>query len=295
MRTILFLVGIALLVPTSLGAQTPEEVKKLIGRLDDLDSIDIAKDVKFREGLAPPLHALDADESGMKVLEDPYEVFGKNQPGAAGWYRVTFTVPEKIGVYPLKSYNLGVESNVLGTWEAYTFKDGKPAGTTMIPGVPGTWGAVGVLGQTRQPASAWVSNAPIPCSPGAKITVAILATASPLGSGSPEGFAVRRLRLRYALYHTSARQPFFGRESGSLTTPGTGLHGVLERLTLLSQAKDKEAELKEFQERIKGPLDRLELVFKASESGKLDDLSEAMRVATKEINQALILPPPKKK
>lgn len=295
MRIVLSLVGFALLAPGAIRAQTPEEIKKVVARLDDLDSIDIAKNVKFREGLIPALHELDADEKGMKVLADPYEAFGKNKPGAAGWYRVTFTVPEKIGVYPLKSYNLGVESNVLGTWEAYTYKDGKPAGTTMIPGAPGTWGDLGVLGQTRQPASAWVSNAPLPCQPGTKITVAILATASPLGRGSPEGFALRRLRLRYALYHTSARQPFFGRESGSLTAPGNGLHGVVERLTLLQQAKGKEAELKEFQERIKGPLDRLELVFKASESGKLDDLSEAMRVATKEINDAFKPLPPKKK
>jgi hypothetical protein len=230
----------------------------------------------------------------MTVLDNPYEVFGRNKPGAAGWYRVTLTVPEKIGVYPLTTYNLGVESNVLGTWEAYTYKDGKPGGTTMIPGVPGTWSSLGVLGQSRQPASAWVSNAPLPCSPGTKITVAILATASPLGSGSPDGFALRRLRLRYALRHTSARQPFFGRESGSLATPGTGLHGVLERLTLLQKDKGKETELKEFQDRINGPLTRLDRVFKASETGKLDDLTEAMRIATKEITDALKPTPMKK-
>lgn len=293
MRIILAALAVVLLQPNLLLAQTPEEVRKLITRLDDLDSIDIARNVKFREGLLPPLHALDADESGMKVLDNPYQVFGRNQPGAAGWYRVTFTVPEKIGVYPLTTYNLGVESNFLGTWEAYTYKNGKPGGTTMIPGVPGTWSTLGVLGQTRQPASAWVSNAPLPCTPGTKITVAILATASPLGSGSPEGFALRRLRLRYALRHTSARQPFYGRESGSLATPGTGLHGVVERLTLLQQAKGKEVELMEFQARIKGPLKRLDLVFKASETGKLDDLTAAMQVATKEINETLKVIPQK--
>jgi hypothetical protein len=210
MRIVIYLLGFALLAPTALRAQTPEDVKKLIARLDDLDSIDIARNVKFREGLVPSLHELDADETDMKVLDNAYQVFGRNKPGAAGWYRVTFTVPEKIGVYPLKTYNLGVESNFQGTWEAYTYKDGKPGGTTMIPGVPGTWSTLGVLGQTRQPASAWVSNAPLPCSPGTRITVAILATASPLGSGSPEGFALRRLRLRYALRHTSARQPSSG-------------------------------------------------------------------------------------
>jgi hypothetical protein len=69
------------------------------------------------------------------------------------------------------------------------------------------------------------------------------------------------------------------------------LHGVLERLTLLQQAKGKEGEWKGFQERIKGPLDRLELVFKASESGKLDDLTAAMRIATKELNDSLKMPP----
>ncbi len=293
MRTTLFL-SLVFFLPTTLIAQTPDDVKKLIAKLDDLDSIDIAKNVKFREGLLPSLHELDADETEMKVLDDPYKVFGKNKAGAAGWYRVTFEVPEKIGVYPLKSFNLGIESNCIGTWEAYTYKNGKPDGTTMIPGVPGTWGKLGVIGNTRQPASAWMSNAPLGCSPGNKITVAILATSSPLGSGSPEGFGLRRLRLRYALYHTAARQPFYGKESGSLTAPGSGLHGVVERLTLLSQAKDKEAELKEYQERIKEPLERLSLVFKASETGKLDDLSEAMKVATKEIN-ATFVPLPKKK
>jgi hypothetical protein len=294
MRNIVTAIALLLLLPDVLRSQTAEEVKKLIARLDDLDSIDIARNVKFREGLLPPLHALDADEAGMKLLDDPYQVFGRNQPGAAGWYRVTFTVPAKIGVYPLTTYNLGVESNCLGTWEAYTYRDGKPGGTTMIPGVQGTWSTLGVLGQTRQPASAWVSNAPLPCSPGTKITVAILATASPLGSGSPDGYALRRLRLRFALRHTSARQPFFGRESGSLTTPGTGLHGVVERLSLLQQTKGKEAELKDFQERIKGPLGRLSLVFKASETGKLDDLTAAMQVATREINDVLRAQPQKK-
>lgn len=61
--------------------------------------IDLAKDVKFRAGLEPSLHALDADESTMKVLLDPYEVQGRNKPGAAGWYRVRFTVPEKLGKF----------------------------------------------------------------------------------------------------------------------------------------------------------------------------------------------------
>src|SRR5262245_749563 len=88
-------------------AQTPEELTKLIERLIDLDSIDLSKGVKFRPGLEPSLHALDADESAMTVLKNPYEVQGQGKPGAMGWYRVSFVVPEKIGKFalPTGGYN----------------------------------------------------------------------------------------------------------------------------------------------------------------------------------------------
>src|SRR5262245_41727563 len=101
MRFFPVVVGLLVFAPGAAQAQTPEDVTKLIHRLIDLDSIDVAGWVKFRPGLEPPLHLFDADESSMKVLANPYEVRGKNQPGAAGWYRVGFTAPEKIGKFAL--------------------------------------------------------------------------------------------------------------------------------------------------------------------------------------------------
>jgi hypothetical protein len=271
-----------LLPPATAHGQTAEDVTKLINRLIELDSIDIAKEVKFRPGLEPPLHQFNADESAMKVLANPYEVNGQNQPGAAGWYRVTFTVPEKLGKFaiPKGGYNLGVESNVLGAWEIYTYNNAKPAGGAMAIGVPGVWSQGNMLATSRQPPSAWMSNAPMPTRAGDKITIAILATASPLGRGSPEGFALRHLRLRFALAHTGARQPFYGSVSGP--GAGTGLHGAREMLATL-----KGEPLKELQEKLKEPLSRLEVLFEVAEKGQLDELTKAMRVATVEINKAL--------
>src|SRR5262245_18019815 len=114
-------------------AQNPEaaDLTKLIERLIELDSIDLTKELKFRPGLEPALHALDADESSMTVLKDPYQVHGQGKPGAAGWYRVSFVVPEKLGKFTVpKGFNLGVESNVLGSWEIYTYQNGKLAGAS---------------------------------------------------------------------------------------------------------------------------------------------------------------------
>src|SRR5262245_24191210 len=284
MRWSLYLAVVCLLAlePDAAKAQTAEEVSKLIQRLIDLDSIDLAKQVKFRAGLEPSLHMVDADESGMKVLANPYEVHGKNQPGAAGWYRVSFIAPEKIGkfVLPKGGYNLGVESNCLGSWEIYTYNNGKPAGAAMATGVQGAWNQGNLLANSRQHPTAWMSNAPMPTKPGDKITIAILATATPLGRGSPEGYALRHLRLRFALAHTGARQPFYG----SVTAPGmgTGLHGAHEML-----ATRKGDELKALQEKLQGPLSRMDALFKAAETGQLDELTKAMRQATNEINAAL--------
>lgn len=254
-------------------AQTPEDVTRLISRLVELDSIDITKGIKFRPGLEPPLYALDADESEMKELKDPYEVHGRNRPGAAGWYRVSFVVPEKIGKFPLPrgGYNLGIESNVLGSWETYTYINGKHAGL---------WSKDGMLRATDQRPTVWMSNAPMPTKPGDRITLAILAMASPLGRGSPEGYGLRHLRLRYALAHTGARQPFYG----SVYAPGqgTGLFGVREKLATL-----KGDDLKALQEKLKGPLGRMDAVFKAAETGVLNNLTKAMADSSKEINAAL--------
>jgi hypothetical protein len=275
MRFLLCLAALGLL-GLGLGqvqAQTPEEITKLIQRLVELDSIDLARDVKFRPGLEPSLFELDADESKMVVLKDPYEVHGQSKPGAAGWYRIRFVVPEKLGKFaiPKGGYNLGIESNLLGTWEAYTYNNGKPAGL---------WSKDGMLTATNQRPTVWVSNAPMPTRAGDQITLAILATSSPLGRGSPEGFGLRHLRLRYALGHTAARQPFYGGVTGP--GQGTGLLGVREKLATLQGE-----ELKALQERLKTPLARLDLVFQVAETGKLDELTKAMLAASKEINEAL--------
>lgn len=282
MRLFPCLVVLGLLTSSTASAQTADDVEQLIKRLVELDSIDIAKDVKYRAGLEPPLFALDADESAMKVLAAPHEIMGRNQPGAAGWYRVSFTAPEKIGKFalPKNGYNLGVESNCLGSWEIYTYKNDKPAGAAMAVGVPGFWNQDNMLAHSRQHPTAWMSNAPMSTRPGDRITIAILAMPVPLGRGSPEGFALRHLRLRFALAHTGARQPFYGR----VTAPGVGngLHGARELLATLQGE-----ELKALRERLQGPLARLDAVFKAAETGQLDNLTAAMRTAANDINEAL--------
>src|SRR5687768_7283551 len=127
----LFIPAVLGLLPDTTGrptlGPTADDITRLIDRLVVLDSIDLAQGVKFRAGLEPSLHAVDADESGMVALKDPYAAHGKDQPGAAGWYRVSFVAPETIGKFPLPrgGYNLGVESNCLGTWEIYTYNNGK--------------------------------------------------------------------------------------------------------------------------------------------------------------------------
>jgi hypothetical protein len=270
------------MLPAQANAQSADDVTKLVERLVELDSIDVAKNVKYRADLEPPLFALDADESAMKVLDDPYEVFGRNKPAAAGWYRVAFTVPETLGKFkvPVNGYNLGVESNVQGAWEIYSYVNDKPAGSAMAAGVPNTYNEGNMLANARQPATAWMSNAPLPSKPGDKITIAILAMASPLGRGSPDGYALRHLRLRFALAHTGARQPFYG----AVQAPGygSGLLGMREML-----AKREGAELEKAKAKFAGPIERLDLVFAAAETGQLDELTKAMRTASEEMNAAI--------
>ncbi|MCE9532754.1 MAG: hypothetical protein K8T89_16780 [Planctomycetes bacterium] len=267
----LAIVGLMGIEPATIRAQTADDLTKLIERLVELDSINLAKDIKFRAGLEPSLHELDADESKMTVLKDPFEIHGKGKPGAAGWYRLSFVVPEKIGKFTLRGYNLGVESNVLGAWEIYTYINGKPAGL---------WSKEGMYKFQDRPPTDWMSNAPMPTKAGDKITIAILGMASPLGRGSPDGFGLRHLRLRWALGHTAARQPFYG----SVYAPGqgTGLLGAREKLRTLEGV-----ELTVLQEKLKEPLARLDDVFKAAETERLDDLTKAMLAASKEINAAL--------
>lgn len=268
-RMVLFaLVGLLSCRVESAQAQTADDLTKLIDRLIELDSIDLAKEVKFRAGLEPSLYAFDADESKMTVLKNPYETFGAGKPGAAGWYRVSFVVPDRIGKFPMSSYTLGIETNVRGTWEIYTYQNGKPTGL---------WSKEGLHSYSNQHPTAWMSNAPMPSKAGDKITFAILAMTSPLGRGTPEGFALNHLRLRFAYSHTYGRQPFYGS-----AVSGNGLLGAREKLRTLHGD-----ELKALQERLKGPLSRIDAVFKAAETEKLTDLTAAMLAASKDINEAL--------
>ena len=275
MRTLLtcLCVAISLLVPLTATAQTPDEITQLVNRVIELDSIDVAKEVKYRAGLEPPLYTLDADESQMTVLKDPYEVKGQGQPAAAGWYRVSFVVPDKLGRFamPAREYNCGVESNCLGTWEIYTYVNGKPAGL---------WSKDGMQMAANRHPTFWMSTAPMPLKAGDKVTVAILAMSSPLGRGSSEGYALRHLRLRFAFAHTGGRQPFLG----SVNAPGygNGLWGVREELATL-----KGDELKAFQEKIAPPLARVDELFQAADTGKLEELTKAMLSVSKDIDAAL--------
>lgn len=275
MRYVLCLIALGSLPLASPAADGPTEadLTKLIERLIELDSIDLAPKVKFRAGLEPSLHAFDADESAMTALKDPYAPFGQGKPGAAGWYRLSFVVPEKIGKFPVpkNGYNLGIESNVLGSWEIYTYKNGKPAGL---------WSKDGMNKSADRHPTDWMSNAPQPAQPGDKFTVAILAMASPLGRGSPEGFALRHLRLRFAWGHTGGRQPFYG----SVYAPGQG-NGLLGAREMLRTKKGDE--LRALQDKLQGPVTRLDAVFAAADAGVLDDLTKAMLAASKEINEAL--------
>lgn len=273
MRIGLALFLIAIVAPQVVLADGPtaDDLTRLIARLVELDSVDLAKGVKFRPGLEPTLHELDADESAMIMLADPFKVHGQGQPGAAGWYRLSFVVPEKIGKFTLRSYNLGIESNVLGAWEIYTYINGQPAGL---------WSKNGMYKAADRQPTDWMSNAPMPTKAGDKITVAILAMASPLGRGSAEGYGLRHLRLRWALGHTAARQPFYG--GVSAPGQGTGLHGAREKLRTL-----KGDELIALQEKLQEPLSRIDAVFQSAETEKLDELTKAMLAASKEINAAL--------
>src|SRR5262245_60077402 len=63
--------------PAAAQGPTAEDLTRLIDRLVELDSIDLAPRVKFRAGLEPSLHTLDADESAMTMLKDPYAVQGQ--------------------------------------------------------------------------------------------------------------------------------------------------------------------------------------------------------------------------
>jgi hypothetical protein len=239
-------------------AQTADDVTKWIERLNDLDSLDLCKfEVKYRAGLEPSLVAVDADESAMKVLKDPYEAQGQGKPGAVGWYRVSFIVPEKLGKFSTGAGSL-IESNVQGSWEIYAYQNGKPVGNDR-----------GLVAVSQRPTATWIRSAPLDSKPGDRITLVILATSNPWGSGSPEGFALRHLRLGK-------------RTSGAYDSFYRGLAGVREKLRTL-----KGDELKALQEKVKGPLARLDALFAAAEGGNGNVFIQAVDKATRDLSEAL--------
>lgn len=253
--TCMVLLGIA----GSASAQTAEEVTKLMARLHDLGSIDLCQfGVKYRSSLEPSLAAVDADELGMKILKDPFAAQGQGQPGAVGWYRVSFVIPDKVGKFRTSTANWVIECNVQGTGELYAYQNGKPArldnGFTTI---------------AYQPANAWVKTTLLDAKAGDKITLVILATSFPWGRGSPEGFALRHLRL--GKRSSGAHGEFFG-----------ALFNVREKLQTLQGD-----ELKALQEKVKGPLKGLDAVIAAAETDNVNLFMEAMVKATKPLSDAL--------
>lgn len=254
-------------------AQTADDLTKLIERLVELDSIDLCKfGVKYRDGLEPSLAAVDADESAMRVLKNPYEAHGQGKPGAVGWYRVSFDFPERLGRFELYDCPCGVESNVRGSWEIYTYRNGKPVG---LGGGP--FARLGFHRQSNKDANVWVSNSPMdPPKKGDKITIAILASSYPLGRGNPEGFALLHLRMRVAGGHSPNRSPFFS-----------------ELLTIRDKLRTLQGdELKALQSKVKEPLARLDVVFQTAEIGDkkgrnlFGPMSNAMLTAAKELIEA---------
>jgi hypothetical protein len=240
-------------------AQTADEVTMLITRLHDLGSIDLCQfGVKYRAGLEPSLAAVGADESALKVLKNPFEAQGHGKPGAAGWYRVSFVIPDKAGKFKPSTADWVIECNVQGTAELYVYQNGKPAridkGFTTI---------------SNQPANSWVKTTLKDAKSGDKITLVILATSYPWGQGSPEGFALRHLRLGKRT--SGAHDEFF-----------RAVFNVREKLSTL-----KGDELERFQAKVKTPLAGLDAVFAAAEGNNVGAFIDAMVKATKPLNDSL--------
>jgi hypothetical protein len=264
-------------------AQSPEDLTRQTEALLDLGTVDLTRsEVKFRSGLEPSLLPFDIDESGMTVLKNPLQVFGKGKARMAGWYRLHFVTPEKLGKIAVPrtlGYALGIESNVQGAWEIYTYVNSKRAGGDGTGGI----GAPRVVQGMNEPPHVWRSNAQLFTRPGDKVTVVILAKSSPFAE-STDGFALRHLRLRFAGPHSAVHQGFFGAVGFNAlgSSPTSGLLGVRTRL-----AKAKGEELTALQNRLKEPLARLDAVFKAAETADLVTLTKAMSAARDEINAAL--------
>lgn len=240
-------------------AQTADDITKLIERLHDLNSIDLCKfDVKYRAGLEPSLIAVNADESVMTILKETHEAQGQGKPGAAAWYRVRFVLPEKVGKFPASNASWVIECNVQGVGELYAYQNGKAAGIDN-----------GFLTIANLPASGWAKAALKDAKAGDQITIVILATSYPWGRGSPEGFALRHLRLGK-------------RTSGAYGAFFDALFVVREKLRTL-----KGDDLKTLQEKVKGPLAGIDAVFAAADTGNGNVFIEAVVKATNPLSAAL--------
>jgi hypothetical protein len=284
MRNALFLALLALpWLPVGVRAQTPDELTRMIESVLDLETVDLTRQsVRFRSGLEPSLLPFEADESQMTVLKDPRATQGQGQARAAGWYRLAFVVPEKLGkiaVPKQQGYALGIESNVRGSWEIYTYVNGKRAGGNGTGGS----GAPRFVQASNEPPHVWRSNAQLFTKPGDQVTVVILAMSSPFAE-STEGFGLRHLRLRFAGPHSNTHQAFFG--ASGFSTPGThattGLLGARDKL-----AKVQGNDLQALRDNLRGPLARLDALFQAAETEDLDTFAKAMVAARDDINAAL--------
>jgi hypothetical protein len=249
--------ALVLLSAVRADAQTADDVMKRLEHVADLNTIDLCTfDVKYRPGLQPSLAAFDADESGMTVLKNPHEALQRMTPAAAGWYRVSFVVPERLGKFK-SGDNLAIEINVQGSWELLVYLNGKPAAVE------------GPTARYQQPAAHVTKNVVKGSKPGDRITCVILATSYPWGGGSPDGFALRHLRL--------------GRR---LAGPYEGF--ALDMFSLRDKLARLQGEpLKELQERVKGPLARMDALDAAAETGNGGTFLQAIEKASRELNEAL--------
>ena len=120
---------------------------------------------------------------------------------------------------PRRKYNCGVESNCLGTWEIYTYVNGKPAGTVeQGRHAYGRQSASDLLDEHRADAN----------KAGDKITVAILASVAP----GPR-LIRKAMRCGICACDSPFPTPAAGSHFWAARTPpasGNGLWGVREKL-----------------------------------------------------------------
>ncbi len=184
--------------------------------------------MKFREGLEPSLHELDADEVEDGGAKESLRSVRQEHAGGRGLVPRSRSRRRRSSAssrVPKGGYNLGVESNCLSVGNLHlhqrqAHRDHHGRRRAAQSTLYGT-----VLSTENQPPTAWMSNA-LPCGPGDKVTVAILAAATPLGRGSPEGYGLRFF-CACSVAKLGPRQPFYGGvQGGGGYHAGRGLHGA---------------------------------------------------------------------